>query len=71
MPSSRYNPLDAAFIEAEEAKRQSSVFNTGQVKPVTLSFEGLRFEVDVGDKKHRQVQPSLDLTPHRRAIHAM
>ena len=50
----RYDPTTAAFVAEQQSKRQASVFNEGAVKPVTLSFEDLSFEVDVGAKKNRQ-----------------
>ena len=54
--AARFDPTDAQFLAEEEAKRNASVFSqSGQVKPVTLRFENLSYEVTVGDKKNPEV----------------
>eukprot|EP00045_Choanoeca_perplexa_P006495 m.55527 g.55527 ORF g.55527 m.55527 type:complete len:690 (-) comp13657_c0_seq1:26-2095(-) len=59
-PDLKFDPTDAQHLADEEEKRKQSVFSqSGQVKPVTLRFEDLRFEVDVGDKKNPETKEIL------------
>eukprot|EP00730_Choanoeca_flexa_P005423 TRINITY_DN11938_c6_g1_i16.p1 TRINITY_DN11938_c6_g1~~TRINITY_DN11938_c6_g1_i16.p1 ORF type:complete len:739 (+),score=188.31 TRINITY_DN11938_c6_g1_i16:284-2500(+) len=59
-PDLHFDPMDEGFIAEEAKKREESVFNqSGSVTPITLRFENLRFEVDIGDKKNPETKAIL------------